>query len=109
MYRIWRIEYSREFEDKPTPIILIPKDIMRDLPIARDWSEACQAAWENDDLRRRRVSEHIGAIWEAKTRADKDLIKSRALAKLLLLGIHDKCSPALSSRTSLFRYGRLLF
>lgn len=67
------------FEDKPMPIILIPKDIMRDLPIARDWSEVSQAAWKNDDLRRR-VSEHIGAIWEAKTRADKDMIKRRALA-----------------------------
>ncbi len=67
------------FESKPTPIILIPKDIMRDLPIARDWNEVCHAAWENEDLRRR-VSEHVGSIWEAKTRADKDLIKSRALA-----------------------------
>lgn len=67
------------FEKKRTPIILIPKDILRDLPIVNDWSEVSHAAWYNEKLRQQ-VSKHIGAIWEAKTRADKSKIKEKAFS-----------------------------
>lgn len=64
---------------KPTePILLVPADIVRDLPIASDWSSVGSAARETEDLRER-VNTHIGEIWKAKTRKDKDEIRKNAL------------------------------
>jgi len=44
-----------------TPIILVPADILRDLPIASDWSDVAAAASKNANLRNR-VNKQIAEI-----------------------------------------------
>lgn len=66
-------------ESSPAPVILVPKDILRQLPIANSWSEVCDNAAENDELREK-VNRTIGEIWEAKTRKDKERIRESALS-----------------------------
>lgn len=56
------------------PIILLPLDILRDLPIATDWSDISTAAAHNEALRTD-VNKHIAEIWRKKTLKDKDEIK----------------------------------
>lgn len=65
-------------EKKPTLVLLIPLDILRDLPVASDWSEVADAASKNQEIRDR-VNLHIGNIWEAKTRKDKAQLRSLAM------------------------------
>lgn len=60
------------------PLLLVPKDIVRDLPIASDWRSVASAAQETQDLRDR-VNAHIGEIWRAKTRKDKQAVRDNAL------------------------------
>lgn len=67
------------FHPRVTPIILVPKDILRKLPIARDWDEVADAASKTEALRNR-VNEHIGHIWAAKTKRDKEELRAQALA-----------------------------
>ena len=43
------------FEKADTPIILVPADILRDLPIATDWSDVADAASKNAALRQTSV------------------------------------------------------
>ena len=39
---------------KPTePVLLVPKDIVRDLPVAADWSSVSEVAQETEDMRSR--------------------------------------------------------
>lgn len=65
-------------ETKSSPIILVPIDILRELPIALDWSDVGDAAWKNQVIRNA-VNLHIGKIWEVKSRRDKRELKNRAL------------------------------
>ena len=67
------------FEKKHAPIILVPKDILRNLPIAYDWDGVVDAASKNQALRER-VNEHIGHIWAAKTKRKKMKLRGEALA-----------------------------
>lgn len=67
-------------QDRSMPIILVPKDILRTLPIATDWSEVAYVVSENAELRRR-VNELIGEIWHLKTRREK---KERLRSRLLV-------------------------
>lgn len=62
-----------------TPVLLVPKDVLRDLPIANDWDDVCRAAQETAELRSK-VNRLIGEIWEAKTRKDKKVIREHVLA-----------------------------
>lgn len=66
-------------EHRPTPIILIPLDILRELPLANDWDEVCRAAQNNSTLREE-VSREIGEIWRVKTRQDKEEFRNIVLA-----------------------------
>lgn len=66
-------------ENNSTPVILVPKDVLRQLPIANSWSEVCDNASENEELRNK-VNRTIGEIWEAKTRKDKERIRETALS-----------------------------
>jgi hypothetical protein len=80
------------FQDQRTPIILVPKDILRALPIAKDWDGVADAASKNEALRKR-VNEHIGHIWASKTKRDKQELRAEALAskaafQVLLDAIH---------------------
>lgn len=61
------------------PVILVPKDVLRDLPIAADWSDVATAASHNMALRAK-VNEQIANIWRAKTKQDKDRMRRWALS-----------------------------
>lgn len=67
-------------QQRPMPIILVPKDILRSLPFASDWSEVADVISENASIRAR-VNELIGDIWRLKTRREKkELIRRKVLA-----------------------------
>ncbi len=76
------------------PIIMVPKDILRTLPIASDWSEVEDVISENVEIRER-VNRLIGDIWHIKTRREKkELVRRRALSsrqafEALLSVIHE--------------------
>lgn len=60
------------------PILLVPTDVVRDLPVASDWGSVRAAARETEDLREK-VNEQIGEIWSAKTRKDKEAIRNSVM------------------------------
>jgi hypothetical protein len=62
-----------------TPVILVPADILRQLPIAKDWSGVADAAAKNADLRRR-VNDQIAKLWTAKTLKDKSELRRWVLS-----------------------------
>lgn len=66
------------YEATPTPIILLPTDILRDLPIAADWDDVASAAYQNERLREQ-INKHVSEIWAAKTKRDKEELKRQAL------------------------------
>ena len=53
------------FEKTDTPIILVPTDILRHLPIVTDWSGVADAAAKNTALRQK-VNMQIAEIWRLK-------------------------------------------
>ncbi|MDO8465003.1 MAG: hypothetical protein Q7S46_07100 [Gallionella sp.] len=67
------------YEEKCTPIILIPTDILRKLPVAHDWDGIANAARRNEELRNK-INKHVALIWMKKTKRDKSLLKSQALS-----------------------------
>ena len=60
------------------PLILVPNDIVRALPIVTDWSDIGVAARQNEDLRNK-LNTKIGGIWTSMSRKEKDYAKSLAL------------------------------
>ena len=94
---------TNPFQEQPTPIILVPKDVLRALPIAKDWDDVAVAAAQNEALRNR-VNEHIGHIWAAKTKRDKfqlrdEVLASREAFQTLLDAIHGVPPRAYSVNT----------
>lgn len=78
---------------KRTPVILVPLDILRELPIARDWDGIASAAARNAELRDR-VNKHVAHIWAAKTKRDKQQLRAQALGsrrsfQTLLEALHE--------------------
>ena len=67
------------FTSQTTPVILVPLDILRNLPVASDRSEIDDVVSKNRQLRNR-VNQYIGEIWQAKTLRDKAKVKSSALS-----------------------------
>lgn len=61
------------------PLLFVPTDIVRELPIATDWSDISRAVKANEDLRDR-VSSSIGEIWATMRRKDKARVKTAALS-----------------------------
>jgi hypothetical protein len=61
------------------PIILVPGDILRDLPIARDWADVADAASKNQELRNK-VNDQIARLWESKTLKGKGEVRDWALS-----------------------------
>jgi hypothetical protein len=57
---------------------LVPSDILRDLPIATDWSGVADAAAKNSALRER-INRQIAEIWQRKARKDKDKLREWVL------------------------------
>ena len=48
---------------KNAPILMLPEEVLHELPIARDWDDIGRVASENDTIRRE-ISEEIGAEWK---------------------------------------------
>lgn len=61
-----------------TPVILVPADILKHLPIADNPFTIAKAAAENADLRER-VNNHISEIFKIRTKAEKDSITRKAM------------------------------
>lgn len=61
-----------------TGVLLVPSDIVRDLPIAHVWSDISDAAHRSHVVRHG-VNRQIGEIWERKTLKDKATLKDWAL------------------------------
>ncbi|WP_157638675.1 hypothetical protein [Burkholderia ubonensis] len=67
------------FERNRTPIILVPNDVLRDLPVALDYDDVIDAARKNAALRNR-LNTHLGGVWRtARTRRDKHDLKKNLL------------------------------
>lgn len=73
-YNLLRNPYSTRRE----PILLVPTDILRDLPIASDWSDISRVVHENEELRNK-VNARVGEIWATMSKKDKSRLKSGAL------------------------------
>lgn len=52
------------------PILLVPKDILRNLPVATDWSEISTVTSQNEQLRQK-INRLIGDLWSKDTRSEK--------------------------------------
>lgn len=61
------------------PIILVPDDILRALPIAKDWSDVADAASKSEEIRNR-VNTQIAELWKVKTLKDKATMRQWALS-----------------------------
>ena len=62
------------------PVILIPTDILRDLPIVLDWSDIESAAAKNLATRHA-ASEQVARIWQASTLQDKRKMRRVVLSQ----------------------------
>ena len=64
--------------DRAVPIVLVPRDIVRELPIANDWSDIERAAMENARIREQ-VNRFLGGIIRPTVVARKRALRSAAL------------------------------
>lgn len=64
--------------DRAAPIVLVPCDIVRDLPIANDWSDIERAAMENARIRER-VNKFLAGIIEPTVVERKRALRDAAL------------------------------
>jgi hypothetical protein len=67
------------YENKVTPIIMLPTDILSKLPTAESWEDIEDVVQRNAILRRR-VSTMIGSIWQKKVLKDKEAMRRKLLA-----------------------------
>lgn len=61
------------------PVILLPKDILRDLPIAVDWRGVQEASETNREFRRG-LNKSVANLWSKKTLESKDKLRTWALS-----------------------------
>ena len=61
------------------PVILVPKDVLRDLPVAMSREDISHIVFENEMLRQG-VNIHVGDIWKAKTRQEKNELRKLMLS-----------------------------
>lgn len=59
-------------------LILVPSDVVRDLPIASDWSDIGRVARESEELRES-LNNQVGGIWASMTKKQKKAAKDAAL------------------------------
>lgn len=81
--KFWDGEFTGTFIENPlmpgVPVILMPTDILRDLPIAVDWSEVQEAAQENEKFRGS-LNGSVAELWSRKTRENKNELRRWALS-----------------------------
>jgi hypothetical protein len=61
------------------PVILLPKDVLRDLPIAVDWRGVQEVSEINREFRRN-LNKSVANIWSKKTLESKEKLRSWALS-----------------------------
>lgn len=66
------------FEKTKTPIIMLPIDILRSLPVVESWEDIADAARRNDELRKK-VGMMIGQIWKKKELKNKEKLRRQTL------------------------------
>ena len=66
------------FAKSRTPVILVPHDVLRSLPIAVGWDGVESAAAANSALRAR-VNAHVSEIWTKKSKRDKKRLRDQVL------------------------------
>lgn len=67
------------FVSEEAPIVLVPMDVLRHLPIVTDWSDVADAASKNDELRNR-VNKQVADLWSRKSRKDKGELRRWAMS-----------------------------
>lgn len=67
------------FTGHDVPLILMPSDILRDLPIATCWREVQQVSEENEEFRSG-LNGSIAELWSKKSLKEKDALKRWALS-----------------------------
>ncbi|HKU16427.1 MAG TPA: hypothetical protein VJQ52_18700 [Steroidobacteraceae bacterium] len=77
---------------RPLPVVLVPNDVLRDLPIATDWDDIERVTWENEQLRKR-VNAAVGDLWGRQSRESKQnnraaYLHDRDAFDALLAAIH---------------------
>lgn len=65
-------------QKESVPVILVPNDILRDLPVALSREDISRVVFENEMLRQG-VSVQVGDIWKAKTRQEKSELRKLML------------------------------
>ena len=78
------------------PFVLVPRDIVRDLPMANDWSEIEKAAMQNARIRDR-VNSYLGGIARPTVAERKAALRGAALGsvedfRLFLAAVKDSAS-----------------
>lgn len=83
--RIFKEYGDRALPENPfrsnLPIIIVPRDILRDLPLAADWSGVSQVAFENEQLREA-FNKYVGNIAKATVKDRKAALRRVALSSL---------------------------
>ncbi|KYC47990.1 MAG: hypothetical protein AMQ22_01906 [Candidatus Methanofastidiosum methylothiophilum] len=69
---------TNPLKSKISPIVLLPKDVLRQLPYASTWEEISDVAQFNHELRMR-VNKYIGKIWAARTKREKEKEKQKVM------------------------------
>tara|TARA_R110000868_G_scaffold360613_1_gene622676 strand:- start:75 stop:1505 length:1431 start_codon:yes stop_codon:yes gene_type:complete len=86
--KLGNAELVPNISDPSIPIILVPKDIVRDLPLATDWSDVSTAISQADEIRQRFDKFFIGVaeptITEKKQALRDIALSSRKMFRLLL-------------------------
>jgi len=62
-----------------TPVLLMPSDILRDLPVALDWSGVQEVSTSNKEFRDS-LNESVSSLWSKKTLESKEKLKAWALS-----------------------------
>ena len=78
LYRLPTNPYQRT----RTPVLLVPLDVLRKMPIAKDWDAAMSAASENATIRHQ-VNTYIGEIFEARTKKEREAARRHVKAVAL--------------------------
>jgi hypothetical protein len=100
--------------DPAKPILLVPQDILRDLPLATDWSDVSRVTFENEKIRKA-FNEFVGLISQATLTEKKEAIKKTALLSLehfraildAVLGSSDAYDPK-ADPLNLYRFREMI-
>lgn len=69
----------------PTPVILMPTDILRDLPVALDWAGVQGVSTQNQEFRDS-LNASVRSLWSKKTLEGKGKLKTWALSSSTAFG-----------------------